>query len=690
MKVEVSRVSGKKYLHKLAHDVSTTSGFGFCQPVLCRELIPQDTVSVRFGEIVRLQPMPKPTFGNMALKTYSSFVRTADIYHAFESLMSGQAYNGAVNQYYPSELPHMNIRDLSLICMSMSTMTLYGASGYSASGDGGNFTGVSAITSEEGIATAVGEFHSWLDSYSPIAYYFDYNVNVALSDIYPGFDWTNYSGFQYEATNPIPIDTADYVFSFTTNGDVFIAAIRLNNYGRNLRKILIGLGYQLNLLDESKEVVRLFAYYKAWFDYMMPQRDMTWKDTAAFNVMETIEQTGYSFGELLDDYVSDFPNFGASFVRFFLDLCNCFYSINPDYASAHITGMSTDTASFAESSVNYLGSSGSYTSIQNVSNSIPFFDENSVDSINRPGIRILNELTKIVNIHSAVGGDIAEYLRSIQNSEYVDAVDSIKLGTQSVDCSINPVFSTNQSEDVNLGQFAGQGIGSTDGMQNKLKFTAKSAGYLITFIALVPEAKYCQAEDPCINHLKRFDMFHQQFDGTTLMPTRKSSIFCGTDAFCIQNSGQFNYSGGFGNIPNYTEYKIKHNILNGDMSLASTREMYLPFTVDKILPFRNVSVNGNKAHIGSGVRPAQLVAGTFWRWIGRNRWLGNFNRVFYNEGLTQFDLGSDTYNDVLGVDDDNFVVQMYIDLNVHSYAKPMALSFDTGEFDGETMTVQKS
>ena len=64
MKVAIGRQStGKKYNHDLSFDVSTTSDYGFMQPFLCYECAAQDSVNLNFAQIVRLNPMPKPTFG---------------------------------------------------------------------------------------------------------------------------------------------------------------------------------------------------------------------------------------------------------------------------------------------------------------------------------------------------------------------------------------------------------------------------------------------------------------------------------------------------------------------------------------------------------------------------------------------------------------------------------------------------
>ena len=65
MKVSVSGVK-KRQQFDLSHDVNTTSNFGFCQPLLCKEMMPNSKISTRLNTMVRLAPMPVPTYGRLS------------------------------------------------------------------------------------------------------------------------------------------------------------------------------------------------------------------------------------------------------------------------------------------------------------------------------------------------------------------------------------------------------------------------------------------------------------------------------------------------------------------------------------------------------------------------------------------------------------------------------------------------
>lgn len=125
MKIEVRKPSGKKYSHPLGYDCSTTSSWGFLQPICVREINAQDTVNCRVGQVLRLNPQTKPVFGKFHLRTYSSFVKTADIYHAYESLLSGSYYNGAHGRYIPTKVPSLRLADLTIFTYLFSEIQIF-------------------------------------------------------------------------------------------------------------------------------------------------------------------------------------------------------------------------------------------------------------------------------------------------------------------------------------------------------------------------------------------------------------------------------------------------------------------------------------------------------------------------------------------------------------------------------------
>ena len=60
-------VANKRYTHNLDFDNNTSANFGGCQPLFCQLLNQGDKLSGNIRQLVRLAPMPVPTFGSMLL-----------------------------------------------------------------------------------------------------------------------------------------------------------------------------------------------------------------------------------------------------------------------------------------------------------------------------------------------------------------------------------------------------------------------------------------------------------------------------------------------------------------------------------------------------------------------------------------------------------------------------------------------
>lgn len=692
MKVQVRHQNGKKYPHDLSHDINTTSSFGFCQPILSRQLNAQDTVSLRFGQICRLNPLAKPAFANMKVKTYTSFVKAEDIWHAYGSFLSGQTYGGAINSYIPSYLPSTSCRSLYFLLMCLSDCEIVDGT-FSTSSDGslvGTHFSISTVSRGERRAQLL----NLLVEYGGFKTIDDAGIGwdtfeQAIADRFGTESRDPKSLFDKAGISSVSeLQNMDWYVTVSEGvSQPFMVTGRFNNLARNLRKVFIGNGYQLNFDSTRVDALPLFSNFKAYFDIFVPQRNITWKDTDAFKLMEYCEQSGLNDFRDFSNMITD--GHFRSYIDFILDLATMYYTIPGDYASAHILGLGNDVVS--NSSFNYLSNNDTVKSVSSFSQdgaevhgSVALKDYVDSENLTRSSLRILNEMQKLKNLHSAVGGNIREFLRAVYNSDYNDDVDSAFIGSQILDISPNPVFNTAETESAALGEFGGAALGRTDG--KTLKFTAKSPGYLVSFFCIVPESRMSQGVDPLLYHQVKEDIFNPVYDALTLLPTRKTCIY-GVEE--MSTSGSL-LTGGFGNIPNFSEYKIKHNILNGDMSLPSTRATYLPFTLDKLLPYRKIEFNQQTTGlvISPGVQNTSLVAGTFWRYIGLYRWFGNFDRIFVYDEFSEKEQA--LKYDFFASYDDNFNLSMYADFKVTGYELPLARSFDTGEMDGDTMTVEKS
>ena len=709
MKISIGRqASGKKYLHNLERSGVTTNGFGFVQPIQCRELIPQDHVKIRSGNQIRLQPLVKPTYGRVEIKTYHGFVPISDIYHPFESLLAGKTYNGANSSYIPQYVPFTQEAILAFSTYLFSYFWIFKDNGTGAVTQdnnsiltSGTFVPVDPVQMSNLKPLFISAYKSFVSSSFTNGVVTDTKVGYIISYFQ---NVSNFGVFDSSATVN-SLQKCDWFFVFKDSSNVpYICGGRLTEAGKNLQKILLGTGYNLNLGNqEDKSILKLCAYYKFWFDTFAVQRSITWKQTNCFKLLEYLEQYGQN--DINQMIATEQTQSGvlATWFKFIIDLTKCYYSQSPDYVSAHISGTALQNGD-SDRFTTYLQnpSDGSITTLQATTKRATVdvgqpmlrpvdqtFGGVTAPTISQAGLDALKQLYKYVNIKTAVGGKISAFMKSIFGADYRDEKESNFIGVHSNKVDISPVLSTAETSEGYLGEFAGQGSGMTPG--ETYDFTASCAGYLITMFAIVPDAKFAQGDDPDTCHIKKFDFFTPQFDAITLLPTRKSSIY-NCFALTDPDSSFIGYNASFGNIPNYSEYKVERDLVSGELAMLSTQANLLPFNMSKILPYTKVSTKGIANLNFNG-----LAAGEVWRWIGLYRGIGNFDRIFVNSDLEripqslipnqpELDTISWLYHDRM---DDNFVVYFYIRLDVHSVSLPMSQSFQTDGFEN-SIKVEKA
>lgn len=695
MKVSVPRPQKRKYPKDLTRDVSTTMDFGFMQPLLCREIMADATCTLQIPQILRLNPMPKPTFGHVSLNTYTFFVPMETIFHPWGSFLGQQTYRGSSRRYIPDQVITTSCGFLFSVLKACSIKHAYAIYRDQQATTGVDWNGSTRLSwlhrdRVSTSTTANSVYNSWYDK---LATNF-VGVDSQSFDqvIYPMVLGDNISKTTIQLANQsdlLPLKYYDWYDYVKVDNMSYLVCGKFTNMCRNLRKIFIGCGYKLNNSTKPLSFLPLMAYYKAYFDTFTPQRDITWKDTACAGLQEWCEQNGrFSYTYLLDQQVpSDLLG------RFLLDLSKTYYTQNPDYVSAHITGQRITTN--VGDSRQYMDTTGNMALVYSEDGQA-HLDDTTPEMISQTGLNLLKSVTARLNIKNAFGGKLKEALRSIFNSDYLEDDERLYINSQKLDVFVEPVFSSAETSEAYLGEYAAKGEGKSDFQESRTSFHAKTSGFLVVMAGVIPEARYCQNVDPMLNHVEREDFHDYAFDSLTLLPTAKMFVY-GENELGYVEKPDTSLNDGFGNIPNYMEYNVSMNITNGDMSLPSTRDSYLPFNLDKLLPYTQ-SEEGDISENTSGsltnLSPDVLVNGTLWRFIGLNRWLGNFDRIFINAGndsyLDSFYSGRTGENDPFKdeFDDDNFIMHSKVILKVQDYKLPVQDSFMTDVFDG--MTVEKA
>ena len=182
------------------------------------------------------------------------------------------------------------------------------------------------------------------------------------------------------------------------------------------------------------------------------------------------------------------------------------------------------------------------------------------------------------------------------------------------------------------------------------------------------------------------DTFPQpEFDALGYEATPRS-VFFGDNDFSVTPTKKPIDTFGF--IPRYSGFKVKKNIVNGDMARGYFRTDLLPYFNDRLFYNTDVEVNmSSSSPVNVFVDPSTdhcPNASTEYQKICRYDFLGDYNRLFYNSGQV-FDRPFGALANGLSIDD-NFIVQTVFDVRVSNFLKPIQNSYDTIDEDVDNNT----
>lgn len=742
-KVRVSKDTTNVGVHDLSHDVSSTFEFGFCAPQFSKLMMPNSDMDIDVAASIRLMPMPLPTFGRVSMKYYHEFVPMEDLWRPTNQFFAQQYFNpsqGSVSDasgYVPSRVPYFKMHNF----YQNPGKNVIGAPSLLSCVLGGNNVvwsvfkitnaSIDSITSKQTIqydATPLSEsqvstavvnrslniYQNKLDASDAFG-----NPTLGLS---PYTRDTNQMLFDEELnTGKIDLNTCDMYFivsgkTSTSGTDTLTASaasgsdypilvcVKFTNNGRRVRKILEGLGIRLDpSYNEPINALPVFAYYKAWYDLMQPSRLVDWEGTPAYRILDSYTQFG-DWNILKKDplatlvssvLVRDFANF------FQIDLPGCFATCEPNYVSMQLPSMSTEQSSL---SLSYQGSDSHLDPLGqveqlSVDSNIGEQASGQVDTAD--GISLIQRLSRYITKNSIIGKRIAEFMKVHYDAD-VDDNGSNFIGKQEVSAQIGDVFATAETEGKDLGQFAGQGYGSTDEVPH-FHFHAKIHGYYIVFAAVEPVSNYVQSFEGENLDVTHFDFATPEFDAIGYEITPKAEVYTNSD-FGLGTRASVNpyteskvlpnnlsSDAGFGFAPRYSAQKVMKSKLLGDLSLKSTRDSYLGYTLDNwistsLVTKQNATNQSDLKFEISNVSPNYIVAGSIWRYLGKNGFLNNYNRIFYNTGKES----TGEVNRVFDIIDDNFVVHSAWNVRYKCPLKSLSNSFDTLGDSNETISLTKA
>lgn len=648
--------STKKYLRNTDFDNNTTMDFGFCQPLFCQFLIPDSNISVSAKQLVRLAPMPVPSFARVSLVNKFVFVPWSDICGYYEAMLSHMPYNGSV---IPTELPYT----------------------YNA------FLAKCLLTDEFGSTASFYEVDTSVST--PVTYKLckPNDVSKYVSSLANSWISENTShhvsmgNFSFHPTqlseNAISPNGADYLYKFKVDNHNVIVAFRYSTRAKHLRSVLIGLGYSLALQDWTKvNALPIFAFYKAWFDSFAPKRSVAWTDTIVFKAVQTISEK----------YLPNISN--ENFINVLNSVSDCYYVSNDDFVSVHRSTLENVILP----SFPYIDETGHTFS----TDTTPKSNQPALGGdISLIALDVVKRLTRFVNKDSIIGQKMSNWVRNHFNAQVANSLyeDVYQIKTDVLPLQINDVFSTADTADSStqsgerLGSYAGKGIGFGE---TGCRFHADQHGYLICISAIVPKSGYFQGTDSSLYGLDRFTLPSSDFDALG-MEVSPVGFVAGDIGFTdTTSSTHLDYSSGFGFVPRFSGYKFKKNIVNGDMSRRSLIDSMSPYYLDRILQTGDAlykSMPDNKFALVHEFVPSIPKASEQWRYVTKYPWLGDFDRIFYNDDVYHGTYSGHVYSPSSDIDanaarPDNFIVQSLFTMKIQDVLKPLSMSYDT--FDEES------
>lgn len=551
----------------------------------------------------------------------------------------------------------------------------------------------------------------------------------------------------------VTFDGADYIIEFSVNDTsttgangvyYFALAVELSDFGKRIRKVLQGCGYQIDFTaNYDVSLLPLLAQYKAYFDVFGLQLYQGWETTYCAKFLDSIDQcfidtiSNQNATSSYTPLIQDLPNLyndyvfvnGNSFINFMLDeVGNEWYTEDPDWIGSHVDKLAVSPkpdigTSLSDSkfiSVDSTGITGPHLDSVSVSLSddtnysqeqYSNYDiavgpnQNAVlgfiDNIQHSQVDsdLLKRLYRWTNRNTILGRTIEKLLRAQGLGAYVDETKTYFIGSTDNIITISDVVSEAATSDAVLGEYGGRGL---QYLQNgTLVYENKCSGYWVTLACIVPVSGYTQGLDPTLTSLKKFDLYNPDFDAMGYMITPKN-VVCGSRFISPLGIDGKEGLSGFGFTPMYSNFKVCQNLTNGDFNRHNLRNKYLPYTLDKQLSFNDYDVLGERydtSYLVNDVSIARTnhldklaVAGNVWRTPTKYPWLGNFERIFYNMGdsgrvnaqlntLEGYLIGWDSYNS------DNFLSHAIYDVQCYAPMKPIEESYGLGEDTNPTNSV---
>jgi len=681
-KISLGRIS-KTYPHNLSFDNNTSLPFGVVQPLLSIPMSGDSSIEINWRQLLRLAPMPLPTFGRVSLRGEAFFVPTSEVCPYYEALLAHQPYRSSQDlEFEPDSVPIVS--STMFVYAMMCRYSQFSVLVSPKSGGDGTYTYMPGLDINSKISVLRSAMYKSIAGFQEQpSQDFEGTFNLQITNI-----------FVSDEKNRITPYNCDFILECDDSTNKYSILFRLTDAGRRLRTNLIGLGYSLGVDDnDSVSLIPALSFYKAYFDFYAPKDVATWSSTSCYGLIRHIDD-GYNYDYTITNLFKKGDRYNVGLFSKFLDELSDTWYVSPvDYVSANRSEIFTQERSVLVTSTTDDGQDKLYnTSPEGSTDNVP--DSKQANYLTQFTLDALKRLTSFLSKDSVIGGKLNDWLRVHYGASVSNSLFALSNHITSfvVDANISDIYSTSDTanEDTQtgeyLGAYGGKGVGFN---KHGLNFKTDVAGYIFVVASIVPDAGYWQGNDPTLFAINRDTIPVPDYDALGYELTPRSSLFVNNVVSArAPVKGQ-----SFGYLPRYSGFKYHKNVVNGDMSRNGTIESLSAFYLDRILTQKIVyfEPKGDDKYDFITYDGGKIPdAGSAWRYICRYAWLGNFNRLFYNKGSV------DTAN-IAGLPptgplDDNFYLQTVFEVTLRNHLKPIEYSYDTilEDIDNSTTTVRNN
>lgn len=608
----------------LNHQVRTTTDFFRVQPILCREMVPQDKFNVFCESFARFTPMPFPTIGQIKFINRAFFVPYRMVMEGFNDFIEENPQVLWNQEQLATMVPHttndvlaemLTLDENSSVVEGLmwkeissrgsTVKVLVDALGrqlYWSSFGGGTYyslilhdTGFAMLSSRN--APVAGLAAGSLDNTGRVTLILNassaplFEAMLEVSDIVAlqFYDLGQYRGALYAQktetfSTQYPVDPLLFPDSLDNSFDFLDKTEkprRFTNAGRKRYNLLLSLGYRVDFSKNNGEyqnthdrsLGKLLAYLRCFLDYYANPQFAGYRQLYKF--FKTRPATWQTTNPFTVQDLNDITQFATGFYD-----KDYFTAAWQNPATPNGDNLSREYIIGDQAGPNALADLTSTVEArqQGVNFDRPTLWVRDNNAFSQYLVDSLKDLQMYMNRHQLAGfRTVDRYLAEFGVKLSDDRSGRCYyLGSNEFSAEISDVMSTSETSEAKLGDYAGKALAYSD--SRKFDFETQEYGFLILISSCVPDGGYVQGIDRENLHLTPLDFHRAQFDNLGTQAIQNCELFEDYGMPSPDGNGlvtrpqDFESTGVFGFIPRYAEYKVGKDFLTGDFAVPSRRQ----------------------------------------------------------------------------------------------------------------------